>query len=242
MSDSVTQIQHNHPDFEIASEANRLLGDAYIKNPKRPNLLQRLHLQKYKHYLHKLESEEGTELLNKLENEIRDPLTGLYNRRYLKEKLAELKPDDKYTLVMIDGDRFKAVNDRFGHNVGDEVLRHLALMLINHVRINDIVCRFGGEEFVILFNNTSQKKVNVVLDRLELLRKNVEAVPTRTRIKAGENFKYIPLTISIGLAVSAHGLSPDDVLKRADSALYAAKNSGRNKVVEWTDGMQMVEN
>lgn len=153
----------------------------------------------------------------------RDPLTGVYNRRRLDVELRALgKGGGRYLLAMVDIDAFKAVNDQFGHFVGDEVLQATSALLKESARPGDVVARFGGEEFVFLAEDMGSA---ANLARLEAL---------RTRF-AGHDWGQIAaglrVTISIGAAVAHEASGADSVLKLADTRLYAAKRGGRNRVV-----------
>jgi diguanylate cyclase (GGDEF)-like protein/PAS domain S-box-containing protein len=159
---------------------------------------------------------------------IRDPLTGAFNRRYLEETLGreiarcerELSP---LSIIMLDVDYFKSVNDRFGHQAGDAVLQGLARFLVRETRTEDVVCRYGGEEFVVVLPGTS---LNSATDRAEEWRAAIEAQVF--------NFsgQEIQVTISLGIgALAQHGTGRDQLIAVADSALYQAKNKGRNRVV-----------
>ncbi len=161
---------------------------------------------------------------------IRDPLTGLFNRRYLEESLErEISKAKRHKtplgVIMLDADHFKNFNDTHGHLAGDIVLRNLSELLIKYSRKEDIACRYGGEEFVLVLPGTS---MDVAKQRAEDIRHNVES---------GKQIKYhsklLPnVTISLGVAVlPEHGENTDDLLTAADKALYRAKENGRNKVV-----------
>lgn len=159
---------------------------------------------------------------------VRDSLTGLYNRRYLDETLERevsraRREGIPLSLVMLDIDYFKRVNDTYGHQVGDEVLRTLAATLSADIRAEDVACRYGGEEFLILLPNMP---LSNAMQRAEAWRSAVE----RLSIAHG-NFR---LTFTISLGVSAypdHGKTPDELTRCADQALYKAKRDGRNRVV-----------
>jgi diguanylate cyclase (GGDEF)-like protein/PAS domain S-box-containing protein len=162
--------------------------------------------------------------LQKLANT--DPLTELYNRRVFLEKLAEesarLARDGQLaSLLMIDLDNFKRINDTYGHSTGDEVLRQFAHIMRETIRAIDIPARLGGEEFAVLLPSTTPKEAIYLAERL------------RQRI-ADTEFHYekgvVRLTISIGSAsLQADDKEGDAVLNRADAALYEAKESGRNQ-------------
>ncbi|MBF0100813.1 MAG: diguanylate cyclase [Desulfobacterales bacterium] len=158
-----------------------------------------------------------------------DPLTGVYNRRHLNKYLTEtskslIKTGSKLGIIMIDIDHFKHFNDTFGHEIGDSILRELGQYLREHTRNEDIVCRYGGEEFtLIMFDATLESTQN----RAEMLRQGVN---DNIRIKSGTTEHTI--TISLGVAVLPdHGSTTELVLKKADEALYQAKSQGRNRVM-----------
>lgn len=157
-----------------------------------------------------------------------DDLTGLYNRRYLKERLSEeFDRCKRYSLpiscMMVDIDRFKAVNDQFGHPAGDIVLKRLAKLLVRNLRRGDVCARIGGEEFFMLLPHTMLAGAVVVADRL---RASVEDTVFKLRRKQAR------ITLSIGLCnLPAHEpADANDFLRMADDALYAAKRKGRNRV------------
>jgi two-component system cell cycle response regulator len=165
-----------------------------------------------------------------IEAAITDALTGLHNRRYMETHLTSLveqahsrgKP---LTVLVLDIDFFKKVNDTYGHDAGDDVLREFAVRLKKSIRGIDLACRLGGEEFVVVMPDTDMAVATMVAERL---RRRIAADPFA--IHKGE--RKVAVTISIGLAALA---GPDDnaasVLKRADQALYKAKRDGRNRVV-----------
>ncbi|MEO8118324.1 MAG: diguanylate cyclase [Rhodoferax sp.] len=158
----------------------------------------------------------------------RDPLTGLYNRRYLDTTLARelarcARDGQPLSLMLIDIDHFKQVNDRYGHPAGDAVLKMLAAMLNEQARAGDVACRYGGEEFLLVLPNMPQ---DIALVRAEQWRADF-AVATVL-------FDSLPLqaTLSVGVATYPyHGNSPEELIRRADRALYRAKSEGRNRVV-----------
>lgn len=161
------------------------------------------------------------------EQAMRDPLTGLYNRRYLdstlERELARCKREGQsLSLILIDIDRFKNINDTYGHQAGDEVLRRLGSVLAAASRVEDVACRYGGEEFLVLMPTMSLPAARL---RAEELRASVGA----TEIPFG-SFR-LGVTLSIGISVyPGHGMSADELVKRADLALYKAKQGGRNQI------------
>ncbi|MHB8838516.1 MAG: GGDEF domain-containing response regulator [Gemmatimonadaceae bacterium] len=158
-----------------------------------------------------------------------DPLTQVLNRRALTVRLAsELERARRYdsvlTLLMVDLDHFKTVNDTYGHLVGDEVLREIATLLQNDVRSVDVVARYGGEEFVAVLPETSLAGAMIFAERI---REHIAATPF-----AGSLVEPLKLTASIGVSSypSATINTVDDLFARADEALYRAKADGRNRV------------
>ena len=154
-----------------------------------------------------------------------DQLTGLYNRHKIAEVFDhEKKQTDRYheqfSLILMDVDRFKAMNDTYGHHVGDEVLKEVARILINHTRKSDLVARWGGDEFVIIATKTDLQHV---IELAEAIRERVQKVT----IDTAEGCK---VTVSIGVATVATDDSLKTMLCRADEALYEAKGAGRNQV------------
>jgi two-component system cell cycle response regulator len=127
--------------------------------------------------------------------------------------------------LMLDIDHFKKINDSFGHDVGDEVLREFAVRLATNVRAIDLPCRFGGEEFVVLMPDTEVVDAERIADRI---RRHVGGSPFR--VDSGS--ELLTVTISIGVAATIGETdSPEALLKRADEALYEAKAAGRNRVI-----------
>lgn len=162
-----------------------------------------------------------------LELAVTDQLTGLFNRRYMSRHLNTLLGDNnskQVSFLMLDVDFFKQINDTYGHDVGDEVLREFANRISANVRGIDLACRFGGEEFVVVMPDTDMSFAYMVAERL---RQSVADAPFEVSAAA----RQVPVTISIGVASSSTGDTPDVLLKRADQALYRAKRDGRNRVV-----------
>jgi len=154
-----------------------------------------------------------------------DPLTGVGNRRHLEQALAQETARAERTggtlcAFMADLDHFKRVNDIYGHETGDKLLAAFGKLLRQHTRTTDIVARFGGEEFVVLIPHTNLEDAAAAADRLRqaLASARVEPLPN-------------PVTVSIGVAELAAGERGEALLRRADKALYEAKQSGRNRVI-----------
>jgi diguanylate cyclase (GGDEF)-like protein/PAS domain S-box-containing protein len=162
------------------------------------------------------------------EQAIRDPLTGLFNRRYLEESMnRELARASRegfpIGFVMIDIDHFKQVNDTHGHKAGDLILEALANLLLGEIRAEDLVCRYGGEEFLIILTQAGKE---ITATRAEQWRTDFEALKTAY----GE--KVLQTTISLGVAVyPGDGVTAEAVIHAADQAMYRAKTLGRNRVV-----------
>lgn len=162
------------------------------------------------------------------EQAVCDGLTGLYNRRYLDETLERevsraRREGNPLSLVMLDIDHFKQVNDTYGHQVGDEVLKVLAQTLLADIRAEDVACRYGGEEFLILLPNMP---LTAAMERAESWREAVDGLA----IAHGN----LPIRFTISLGVAAypeHGKTADDLTRCADQALYQAKHQGRNRTL-----------
>ncbi|MCL2714926.1 MAG: PleD family two-component system response regulator [Alphaproteobacteria bacterium] len=165
-----------------------------------------------------------------IEMAVTDSLTGLHNRRYLEMHLTTLSEQaasrgKRLALMIIDIDHFKVINDTYGHDVGDEVLREFATRLRESVRGADLACRYGGEEFVVVMPDTTLAAASGIAERLRSL---VASQP----FTINRGARKVDVTISIGLtALEKKGEAASDVLKRADTALYRAKRDGRNRVV-----------
>ncbi len=161
---------------------------------------------------------------------VRDNLTGLYNNRFFNRQLnIELSRSVRYrkpfSLVMMDLDHFKKVNDAYGHRTGDIVLQKISALIQKRVRISDIICRYGGEEFAVILPETDLKAAAHLAERL---RTSIE----QEEIKVDANRIKITASIGVSTYLPAEGRSPSksDLLEAADSALYASKRDGRNKL------------
>jgi diguanylate cyclase (GGDEF)-like protein/PAS domain S-box-containing protein len=160
---------------------------------------------------------------------IRDPITGLYNRRYLEETMERetrraVRAEHGLGILMLDLDHFKKFNDTYGHDAGDNVLRATASLLGKSVRAEDFVCRFGGEEFVIILPMADLKASHA---RAERIRAKVREL---TVLHQGQSLGMI--TVSVGVAaLPQHGTTARELLDAADAALYRAKREGRDRVV-----------
>lgn len=162
----------------------------------------------------------------------RDKLTGVYTRKYYEEKFKQLieraKSDGRvFSVLMLDIDRFKVVNDRYGHRKGDQVLRSIGDTIASTVRSTDIIGRYGGEEFVVILKDTKENQALMVAEKI---RKSVENLKVD-----GINH---PITISIGLSIYPnHSRFKEDLVEKADQALYYSKETGRNKTSLWNSKM-----
>jgi len=194
-----------------------------ISNQKKVDMEKEKINQQLNEKLHEVQS-----LQNKLrEQAIRDPLTNVFNRRFFDEtfdrEIALAKrASQPMCVLMIDIDHFKQVNDEFGHDQGDRVLRNFGSLLMKNTRVSDVVCRYGGEEFIILFINLD---IEHALLRANQLREAFREMCLKdTKLKK-------ELTISVGLSsYPKHGESKLSLIRKADEAMYVAKNSGRNRV------------
>ncbi len=165
---------------------------------------------------------------------ITDPLTGIYNRRYLERRLTdEISRASRYgmplSVLLIDIDHFKHVNDIYGHQVGDLVLEGMAQLIATTLRTTDIVARYGGEEIMVIAPSTPMK---TAADLAERLRKIVENASFEVPVELGCDISALGVTVSIGVAsFGQHAKDMQDLIQNADKALYRAKSEGRNRVV-----------
>lgn len=160
---------------------------------------------------------------------IHDSLTGVFNRRYMEEYFKQeiyrtARKGTSIGVIMLDLDHFKTVNDTLGHEAGDIVLKEIGIFLSNKIRKSDMVCRIGGDEFVIIM---PEEPLEVTIERAEQLNKDFKLLKSE-----GEEYKLLEnVTLSFGIAAFPnHGSSPDEILKAADEALYTAKNKGRDRI------------
>ena len=158
----------------------------------------------------------------------RDGLTGLYNARFFQEALArELervkRTSRPFTLIILDVDRFKRINDRYGHPVGDQVLQHIGRVARSVLRGYDVLARYGGEEFIAMLPDTAASQALLLGDRL---RKMIEERPLMM-----DDGEMIRITVSVGVAQARAPYDKTELISQADQALYQAKETGRNKVV-----------
>jgi diguanylate cyclase len=163
-----------------------------------------------------------------------DPLTTLSNRKYFDQSFARAIAEAKQkgeplSLMMTDVDHFKSFNDRYGHLTGDQVLRLVALSVKQNVKGQDIAARYGGEEFAVALPNTVLRSAITVAEHIR------RAVMTKELMKKSSGERLGRVTISIGIAVLRPDDTPQSLIERADTCLYAAKRNGRNRVICETD-------
>lgn len=165
-----------------------------------------------------------------LEMAVTDALTGLHNRRYMAGQLQGLvnragRGGEPVAVLVLDIDHFKAVNDGFGHDAGDEVLQEFAVRLATNVRAVDLPCRLGGEEFVVVMPGTNLEDAHRIADRI---RRDVASTPFR--VMGGR--EQLSITVSVGVAASlGEDDTPEALLKRGDEGVYEAKARGRDQVI-----------
>jgi len=161
--------------------------------------------------------EEEKEIIEKIAN--RDQLTNLYNRRYLENFQKEIYHNQiPFGLIILDIDYFKTINDCYGHEIGDTVLLSFAKLLQEETRTDDIVIRYGGEEFIIIYKRITEK---ILLSNAERLRKSIEKMTF---------YDNQHITASFGIVMLDKNFDIYENIKKADIALYRAKEKGRNRV------------
>ena len=158
---------------------------------------------------------------------LKDPLTGVNNRAsldvYLKQQiLLAQRHDTALSIIMLDIDKFKSINDVFGHLVGDVVLRRVANTIVQCTRDSDVVFRFGGEEFIVVLSNTNKQGAHLLAERI---RKSIESLDIETLGGSGK------VTVSGGVEQCSSSDEPATLLARSDELLYAAKDNGRNQIL-----------
>ncbi len=228
LGDLAVQISEAHDYNEIKGIVDQMLVEskALVKSGRR--LQTRM----------KVSSEDLKQLQQELEKSQQeaqtDALTGLINRRGLEkrlelERIRAKQNDASFSIILVDIDYFKKVNDNFGHLVGDSLLRSLANMFKLHLRRNDIAARFGGEEFLLLLPETGIDGASAVGSKIQ------RALSTKEwKLKeTGETMGKI--TVSMGIALYKINEPEENLLKRADDALYLAKENGRNRIATQTD-------
>jgi diguanylate cyclase (GGDEF)-like protein len=229
----VKSIEKLRQGTEAISKGNfdyRIRVDSKDEIEQLANFFNQMALQ-LKDTRHKLEG-YSKQLENELKESnvlaITDTLTNVFNHRYFQEQLnLEVKRSQRYnrilSLIMFDIDTFKTYNDRYGHLEGDRILREIALLMKRNVRQMDTVSRYGGEEFTIILPETDLKGAKAVAEKIKREVEEMSLVNEKTK-------EVIKITVSAGVAMYEHGLSKDNLIARADQALYQAKAEGKNKV------------
>ncbi len=220
-------IVEPHDNARLLRGLDMGINDYLMRPVDKNELLARVYTQlKRRRYTEQLREN----VQQSMQMAVTDPLTGLYNRRYMETHLATLLDQTtnrgkSVSILVIDIDYFKAVNDSHGHDIGDQVLQEFAERIRSNIRTIDMACRFGGEEFVLVMPDTDMSLAYKIGERL---RQIIASAP----FDVVTDEPALDITISIGIS-SLHGPddTPDDILKRADQALYRAKRDGRNRVV-----------
>ena len=214
-------------DVRTAAKGLDLGASDYIESPfDVSELIARIRSQlRRKRYSDQLR----TNVRNGLKMAVIDPLTGIYNRRYASQHMLRVMErardtDGVFAVMMMDLDRFKSINDRYGHDAGDAVLREFSRRLQENIRGVDLVARFGGEEFFVAMPDVDQKAAS---DAAERIRTAIESAPFSVPGQA----EPIHVTVSVGAAIAtAADTDAEAIIKRADRALYRSKETGRNRV------------
>ena len=158
-----------------------------------------------------------------------DPLTGLYNRRFLEDYAPKLfaiarRRDQPVGFIMMDLDHFKNINDVYGHEIGDRILRHFARTVTSTMRETNLTARYGGEEFIVVLPDTSTQSCALVAERIRKSVMDME-VPSSTEKPLP------PITVSIGVAsFPENGQTVEEVIQASDKSMYESKRNGRNRV------------
>ncbi|MEN8177616.1 MAG: GGDEF domain-containing protein [Pseudomonadota bacterium] len=244
MTDTISEIDHTASQasksskaIENCSEKMEAYDDLHeMRNVIADVVSETKSIAESSHQMQKMLSETKQEveslreeLERSREQATTDPLTGLLNRRAFDQELMKVSDEanqsrENLGLLIIDIDKFKRVNDTYGHLIGDKVIRFVAQQISNNIKGKDIVARIGGEEFAILLPSTQLDNARMLA---ESIRKNIE----RSKLKRADTSEPIGgVTISIGVTAYKHGEITDDFIQRADDALYKSKNSGRNRV------------
>ncbi|MDQ4428035.1 GGDEF domain-containing protein [Yokenella regensburgei] len=169
--------------------------------------------------------------LDSYQNSIRDSLTRLYNRSFfydtLTSQLRATTPATPISVIVSDLDRFKRINDQYGHLQGDKVIQYVARVLQNAARVEDVAARIGGEEFALLLMNVSSEEAQRIAERIRVTIEKQDAQSSNDHLPE-------PVTISMGVfTTTSSALSAEECVQRADQAMYRAKETGRNRVVVW---------
>lgn len=229
-----SELLTDYPEFQAIEQVHRVMHDQARDIARRYQDQALISSPEYRNFIKSQQDLVG--LLQSLKEKLMvslhsfDDLTGAVRREAFSVLAANIhaeaeRNDDPYTVAMCDVDRFKGINDNHGHLAGDKVLQILAQQMIRNVREMDTICRYGGEEFLILLQQTRLEGASVVLEK-------VRGLAERTPIEI-EPGKSLNVTVSIGAAHWEPGLSFQEVVSRADQAVYEAKDRGRNRVCNW---------
>jgi diguanylate cyclase len=227
-NDSLEEVTAKLADDEIdLVEAREVIGNVVsnTQDMMQQNALLEAELSKSTEVMRELQSD-----LEKVKKEaLTDGLTHLANRKAFDAELIRVQSESianesEFSLILMDIDHFKGFNDNFGHQVGDQVLRHVAKVLFEGVKGRDIVARYGGEEFALILPETDLKNAVMVAEHLR------KAVASKEIINRNSNQMLGRITLSGGVAEFRDGESLEDFIGRADSALYSAKHNGRNQI------------
>lgn len=227
-SENGQYIAYTEQDKEFISLSSYLITQSILNTKNSIEKLELLNKELEKKVIERTKKLKDTQK-KLIEQANRDPMTNLYNRRYFNEIIKSLlliakRTSQLFSLIIIDIDDFKNVNDTYGHSVGDRVINDLADIFRNTVRNSDISVRFGGEEFVIILPNTHLKEAEIIAKKLKDIVENNTII-----LKDGSRIKF---TISLGVSqIQQDDESVETVLHKADEALYQAKNSGKNTIV-----------
>ena len=223
---AATLLMISGNNIELATKALEVGFNDYIASPvDLVELTARLRSQlRRKHYADKLREN----MRNTMVQAVTDPLTGTYNRRYANARLDTLiekcrEKESGLAGMMLDLDRFKSVNDTYGHAAGDAVLREFSRRLQENVRTMDLVARMGGEEFMVVMPDVTPELAAEIAER-------VRSATADPQFEISEDGSSISVTVSIGFAVLGEVETVFELARRADEALYDSKNSGRNRV------------
>lgn len=224
-------LQHHVDKLAAASKPEDVLASvSMILNEARAFVTQSQKLEEELTDSSREISNLKSELENARNDAMTDALTGLYNRRGFNRAIGDIAPKcqntkDCFTLMLVDLDYFKSINDNYGHLVGDKVLAAFAKTLRHNTRIEDYLARFGGEEFVIIMPGISLEQAKQMAEKIRkaTMKLSLKVVPSNEWISN--------LTVSLGVAQYRNGETVESVIDRCDQALYAAKDSGRNCVM-----------
>jgi diguanylate cyclase (GGDEF)-like protein len=246
-------LQHRHPVAFDASTRRAELASALLAEEETPGVLKarfriggtETDLEKALREREALLQEAAHHIARAVRNDrlydeaTRDALTGLFNKRHMTgqlEKMLELarRGNKGLALLIVDLDHFKQVNDRYGHLTGDMILRDVGALVQKLIRGCDLACRYGGEELVVILPKGGAKGAATLADRIR--------AGVASRDFYANSGEVVALTASIGYAAfDADIETVEDLIARADAALYEAKHAGRNRVIAWTPTMEIPE-